>query len=178
MSSDESDCDNVLPDLDRIKLWTKKDMTDWLAKRGLSKTARRKDILARRIYRHMSGEGSSSSSEEDEISEESKTSSRATKPEEKDWIDLTQPDAIPNIRDEDITNYYLHGKNPVTGGHKNLNRYLDKSRRFSEEPKYIDTIKISNTTSSDHTFFKTNVRPFMKKGLYVNRTSRNSTPPT
>ena len=63
-----------------------------------------------------------------------------------------------------MTNYYIHGKNPVTGGRKNLKRYLDKARKYAKEDKYISALSIY--TEQDYVMVKSLVRPSMKKGLY------------
>jgi hypothetical protein len=77
---------------------------------------------------------------------------------------VTQPAQIPNIREEDVVNYFLHTKNPVTGALKNLRRYLDKARKYAKEPKYILTISVCE--EGDYVMFESNVRPSMRQGLY------------
>lgn len=80
------------------------------------------------------------------------------------WDNLSQPGQIPNLREEDIVNYYIHGKNPVTGGLKNCKRYLEKARRFGKESKYIGCLGVCE--EGDFVMIKSEVKPSMRKGLY------------
>ena len=80
------------------------------------------------------------------------------------WDNLSQPSQIPNLREEDIINFYVHGKNPVTGGLKNCRRYLEKARKFGKESKYIGSLGVCE--QDDYIMIKSEVKPSMKKGLY------------
>ena len=77
---------------------------------------------------------------------------------------MTQPSQIPNLREEDIINYYIHGKNPVTGGLKNCKRYLEKARKYGKESKYIGSLGVCEDDS--FVMIKSEVKPSMRKGLY------------
>lgn len=82
------------------------------------------------------------------------------------WEKVTQPSQVPAIREEDISNYYIYGKNPVTGGRKKCRRHLDRAKKFGMEPKYISEIGVHEDVGGLHVIIKAKVRPSMKRGLY------------
>lgn len=149
-SGDDDSGAEECPGLDDIKRWPKSQMETWLSKRGLPKSGKTKEVLAMQILRCMQG-GVSSSDSEDDVSTVSDSESLPTPTfEPGKWEDLTQPDQIPNICEEDVMNYYLHGKPPVTGGHKNLRQYLDKARRYSVEERYIRNLGFQESVRTLH----------------------------
>ena len=142
-SAEDSEPDEQLPEIHDIMLWSKNDMSDWLSKRGLPKSGRRKEVLAQRIYRHMTGEGSSSESESDG-EDQAAGQDTLVRPKEDEWVDLSQHQQIPNIREEDITNYYLHGKKP-------RNRWPQELATLLEEVSQVQFgIKVSGDHSDIH----------------------------
>ena len=72
-----------------------------------------------------------------------------------------------------MTNYYIHGKNPVTGGLKNCRRYLEKAKKFGKEQKYISGL--GTCSDGDFVMFKSFVRPSIKNSR-VNRMSPSTVP--
>ena len=82
------------------------------------------------------------------------------------WEKVSQPNQIPSIREEDIKNYYLFGKNPLTGGKKNCQRHFNRAIKFGQEQKYIGEISVYFPSESVYVVFKAKVRPSMRKGLY------------
>ena len=81
------------------------------------------------------------------------------------WVPLTQPDQLPNIREEDVTNYFLHDKNPVTGGEKHCSMYLEKAKKYAVAPiEYIGQMGIYS--DEENVYVRCNVRPSMKQGHY------------
>jgi hypothetical protein len=165
-SGEESDTEvKTIPSIQEILQWKKQEMEDWLSRRRLPKSGRNKEVLASRIHRHIIG-GDSSESDDDTHAGGDNFALPMVYPDiSSHWENLTQPDQIPNVRQEDVTNYYIHGKNPVTGGLKNLNRYLEKAHKYSREPNYIGQIEV--TTADSVSSFKAQVRPSMRKGLYL-----------
>ena len=83
------------------------------------------------------------------------------------WETVSQPEQIPNIREEDIQNFFLFTRNPLTGGKKNCKRHLDRAVKFGQEQKYIGDIGIHLPGDCAFVIVKANVRPSMKKGQYI-----------
>lgn len=65
MSSAEESDGEVLPGFAEVVRWTKAEMVLWLQRHHLPKSGRNKEVLARRIVRHMVGEESSDEEDED-----------------------------------------------------------------------------------------------------------------
>ena len=60
---ESSDDEFIIPTLDEIMSWKKKQMEQWLMDRQLPRSSKRKEVLAQRILRHIVGD-----EEEDDVS--------------------------------------------------------------------------------------------------------------
>lgn len=71
MSSAEESDGEELPSIDALMKETKSYLSGWLAERGLPKSGRTKDILAKRVLRYMQGGSSSEDSSSSDVNESS-----------------------------------------------------------------------------------------------------------
>lgn len=66
------------------------------------------------------------------------------------------------LRGADIQNYFLYGRNPVSGGRKGCRHILKKGRKFAWEAEFFGPIWAS-TEDSDYVCFKAHIRASMKQ---------------
>ena len=72
----------------------------------------------------------------------------------------------PPVREEDIVDYFLYAKNPVTGKLKTCKRQLKKSRKFSHQ-NYIYDTSISAISDSPYCYLKAKCEPSMRGTVLV-----------
>lgn len=158
MSSSEEEPEPTLPSVTELELWLKRDLQDWLHKRGLPKTGDKKK-LAERIYRAITaGESDVSDDDEDDNDEEEMT---ALDPAA--WVTLTENN-VPNITEEDVNNYFLYRRNNL-GVQRSCHRQLIKAKRFSNE-RYIGEIEL-NHSGNIFSHVRAKCRPSMRTTVFV-----------
>lgn len=75
-------------------------------------------------------------------------------------------DNCPNIRDENIINYFIYNKNPVSGKSNRCHRQLKKSKKCCSE-KVLSDIYVTQVNDSPYCFVKAKCRPSMKQHVLV-----------
>ena len=129
LSESDDDQHTVLTQ-DVLTKWTKKQLQDWLTKHKKRKSGN-KPILIARILRCVNF-GSDDSGSEDSSGSDSDAADIPTFDSISDW-DILSTERCPPVREEDIVDYFLYAKNPVTGKPKKCKRQLKKSRKFSQD---------------------------------------------
>ena len=143
------------------------ELKEELKQRGLPYSARNKEILAKRLYRHLHALQSS-----DESS--TRCSSGDLEPEEvqiphestlKNWT-IAETNNVPNIEEKDIHTFYSYHKHPVTGSRLNFSNMLTKAKKLCNE-HHIRDIKFHNISdASDFCYFKSTCKASMKDATY------------
>ena len=117
-----------------------------------------KKTLANRIYRSMNFEESESDASESENCQIPSLDSIETNCI---WAVLSC-DNCPNIRDEDIINYFIYNKIPVSGKPKRCHRQIKKSKKFCSD-NFLSDIYVTQVNDSPYCFVKAKSRPSMKQ---------------
>ena len=117
LSESDSEPVEVLTE-DLLNRWSKKELQEWLIKHRKRKSGN-KPVLIARILR-CSNFGSENSVSEDSSESEVPPYQTVT-----DWQELTT-ETCPPVRENDIINYFIYAKNPVTGKPKKCKRQLKK----------------------------------------------------
>ena len=163
LSESDGEQQDVLTE-DVLTRWTKKQLQDWLSGHQKRKSGN-KPVLIARILRcvHFGSDDSGS-----EVSSDSDTDDIdvPTYDSITDW-DLLTTEKCPPVREEDITDYFLYAKNPVTGKPKKCKRQLKKSRKFCKE-NYIYETAISDIPDSPYCYVKAKCEPSMRDFVIVN----------
>ena len=73
----------------------------------------------------------------------------------------------PPVREEDIVDFFLYAKNPVTGKPKKCKRQLKKSRKFSHQ-NYVYDKSISAISDSPYCYLKAECEPSMRDTVLAN----------
>jgi hypothetical protein len=150
------------PSYDTLMLWKKADLAGWLADRGLKKSGN-KEILVNRILRVMNfGEtdistSSGSSNEDDENVPNPSTIKTG-------WEELTTTNS-PDVKEEDILNYFIYSKDPVSGKAKKCKRQLKKARRLCNE-NFLGNMKV-NHVNDTYSCILAECRPSMRHVVKV-----------
>ena len=160
--SDGDQCDVLTQDV--LTSWTKKQLQDWLSQHKQRKSGN-KPVLIARILRCVNFGSDDSGSE---VSSDSDSENTDVPPYDTvtDWGELTT-EKCPPVREEDITDYFLYAKNPVTGKPKKCKRQLKKSRKFSNQNFIYDTA-ISDIQDSPYCYVRAKCEPSMKDTVLVN----------
>ena len=95
--------------MDELMTWLMKALKAWCSSQGLAVSAKRKEILAKRVYRAMHYGNSSSSNDESGDDVARQVPLPRLRPST--WKTAIT-DEIPPIRDSDITNYFIYHTNP------------------------------------------------------------------
>ena len=161
-SCSEASDGECLPTLEDLQQWKKKRLIDALSRRG-KKISGNKPQLIIRFFKALNEEDSSSN---DEDSDDTDCDTDVLFPGIHDpfWCEVLT-DSIPPIKQDDIDNYFVYRKNPITGQQKNCKRQLKKAKKFAQERDYIGTIYM-NDHDKDFCHFKTTCKPSMKDGDY------------
>jgi hypothetical protein len=69
-------------------------------------------------------------------------------------------DNCPNIRDQDIINYFIYHKNPVSGKPKRCHRQIKISKKLCSD-KFLSDIYATQVNDSPYCFVKEKCRPSM-----------------
>ena len=163
LSESDDDQHTVLTQ-DVLTKWTKKQLQDWLTKHKKRKSGN-KPILIARILRCVNF-GSDDSGSEDSSGSDSDAADIPTFDSITDW-DILSTERCPPVREEDIVDYFLYAKNPVTGKPKKCKRQLKKSRKFSHQ-NYIYDTSISAISDSPYCYMKAKCEPSMRDTVLVN----------
>lgn len=149
-------CDIALtPEI--LKTWKKSDLQKWLTDRGLKKSGN-KDILVNRIVRVINfGETDiSATSDSSDGNDEYVPNPSALKD---GWKELTTENC-PDVKEEDILNYFIYSKDPVSGKSKKCKRQLKKAKRLCDE-HFLGSMKV-NHVSDTYSVIAAECRPSMR----------------
>ncbi|XP_033762292.1 uncharacterized protein LOC117343858 [Pecten maximus] len=150
---------------EELTTWSKKNLQHWLSKRGLKKSGN-KSTLVNRIIRTINFGESDISSDTDSSDEENNFTNLPNIKELEKWDELTTSNSPP-VRVEDVHNYFLFEKNPVTGRTKHCNRQLQKSKKFSNE-NYIGDIQYNSVDSTSlYCVVRAKCKPSMRQKVAV-----------
>jgi hypothetical protein len=132
-----------------LRTWLVKDLKEWCKERKLNISGK-KEILAQRVYRAMTFRESDSENDGSSDNEDGMTDIDLSRPST--WVAMTTDD-IPPVRIEDVRNYFIFHKNPISGKLLNFNRQLKKAKKFAKE-RYISNIETGQSTSQKLTFIR------------------------
>ena len=164
MGESDDDSGEQALSLEELLTWGNKDLKEWCIKRGLARSGN-KPLLAKRVYRSMHYDDSTSgSSDEDETVH--KSSSTTTEPST--WTPVTT-DNIPPIRSTDVTNYFVYHKNPLAGGAKlTFQRQQRKAKKFVAD-EYVRDMTVGQGTPATIYHVRAQCQPSMKAAPYKTR---------
>jgi hypothetical protein len=142
--------------MEELMTWLIKDLKAWCSHHHLHVSGK-KNVLAKRVYRAMHS-ANRSSEEDEEYDVPAQTMIRPTT-----WKTVTT-DNIPPIRDNDVKNYFVYHKNPVSGARLTFERQLRKARKFTSE-RYVTNVDIGQGTD-DMSFIRAKCQASMKDAQY------------
>ena len=145
--------------LEELDGWSKKQMQNCLFEHGLKKSGS-KNILANRIIRAINfGESDLSGSSSD---------GENSSPELPHVNELSNWNLLSTTNcPEDVDNYFLYEKNPLTGKTKQCNRQLKKSNKFCNE-NYVAEIEYNIVDdSSPYCVLRAKCKPSMRQKVAV-----------
>jgi hypothetical protein len=165
-SSEENEGGEPLVDIAELQKMTGKELKEELKKKGLPHSAKNKEILVKRLFRHISALDTSSDS--------SFASDSDGEPEEipipaahtlKDWI-TAETQHVPNLQGKDVLNYYSFHKHPQTGSSLNFANMLKKAKKLANE-NYVKTL-VFHSIKEDIGFcyFKAKCKASMRDCVY------------
>ena len=105
-----------------------KDVKVWWSSHRLAVSAKRKEILAKRVYRAMHYGNSCSSN--GESGDDAALPVPLPRLRPSTWKTATTEEITSPIRDSNVKNYFIYHKNPILGYGLTLGRHLKKARKF------------------------------------------------
>lgn len=152
---------------DTLSGWKKKDLEKWLADHNKKKSGK-KQVLIHRIIRSLQFDNSDSESDEDSSSDDTNDGTDAIPEFEtvKVGWETISTSSCPPTRQEDVDNYFIYNKNPVTGKTQGCHRQLKKARKFFQE-KYVFDIQYNGLEESEYCYIKAKCKPSMKNLVVV-----------
>ena len=155
--------DNPILDEETLQSWKKKDLVKWLEKRKKKKSGNKR-VLIHRIIRSLTFDCSDDSDDTSGTSESEEELDNLPQFEalNDDWQDISTG-LCPPLREDDVENYYIYNKNPLTGKSKKCHRQLKKARKFANENFVFDIAMNSIDPSSPYCYVKGKCKPSMKE---------------
>lgn len=138
-------------------IWKKSDLQKWLTDRGLKKSGN-KDILVNRIIRVIDfGETNISATSDSSDGDEEYMPNPSTLKD--GWKELTTENC-PDVKEDDILNYFINSKDQVAGKSKKCTRQLKKARRLCDE-HFLGSMKV-NHANDTYSVIAAECRPSMR----------------
>ncbi|XP_052809849.1 uncharacterized protein LOC128238216 [Mya arenaria] len=149
-------------DEETLATWTKKELVIWLVNHRQKKSGN-KQILIKRILRTVQFDDTDSDCETDtdNVSDEIPDISSV----KSEWQPLAT-DNCPPTRSEDVENYFIYNKNPVSGKTQACHRQLKKARKFAKEG-YVYDMDYNGLDNSNYCLIKAKCKPSMKELVTV-----------
>ena len=165
MSSSESEGEPLVT-IAELRALKKKDLQEKLRRYNLPHSAPNKEILAKRLFRHLLQVDSSE--ESDVCDEEDDEPGQVLIPEAntlQEWV-VAETEHVPNLQAKDVDTFYAFHKHPVTGVTLNFNNMQKKARRLSNEHYIREVRHHPITANSSYCYFKSKCRASMKNTIY------------
>jgi hypothetical protein len=158
--SEDADSDNEsLTTLPELRSWTKNRLQDELRKRR-KKISGKKSVLVNRLFKAYSGDTTSDDTDSDSDHDIDVPTSSDTQ-----WREVDVK-SIPPVKKDDIDNYFLFRKNPITGRKKKCKRQLKKAKKFAQERNYLHSVLIHDS-HPEFTHFRSSCQASMKDQKYA-----------
>ena len=148
-------------DEETLSRWTKAQLVEWLVSKRQKKSGN-KPVLINRILRYNNFEDSESDWESDTEEVEKPDIGKVNS----GWRTLT-PELCPPLRKEDVDNYFIYHKNPVSGKLQACRRQLKKAEKFADEGFLHDIQYNSLEEDSTYCIIKGKCKPSMKDEVQV-----------
>lgn len=153
--------ENDVLDEEGLSAWTKKKLVAWLVDHKKKKSGNKK-VLVDRILRSVRFDDSDSDWGSDTDEEYTVPSISSL---DNNWEPLLT-NLCPPLRSEDVDNYFLFNKNPVTGKTQGCHRQLKKAKKFCKE-KYIYGLEHNEIGDSPYCYIRGKCKPSMKEVVNV-----------
>ncbi|XP_014666936.1 PREDICTED: uncharacterized protein LOC106808645 [Priapulus caudatus] len=149
--------------LEELLTWSNMDLKEWCIKHGIARSGN-KHQMAKRVYRGMHYDDSTSGSSDEDDAVDSPT---VTEPSS--WTPVTT-DNIPPIRSSDVTNYFVYHKNPLAGAKLTSKRQQRKAKKFVAD-EYVRDLTVGHGTPANISHVRAQCQPSMKAAPYRTRVS-------
>jgi hypothetical protein len=161
MSSSEDSDGEPLVRFEEILSWKGKELRAYLEKHQL-KVSGLKEVLAKRVYRHMTAEDSSSEADTDCEPEEVAIPSAHNLAQ---W-QIVETTNIPPIQEKDVQNFYAFFKHVLSGATLNFSNHMRKARRMCNENYLKDIAYHPIADAAEFCYFKAICRASMRDAQY------------
>ena len=161
MSSSEDSGAEPVVKFEDILAWKGKPLRAYLEKNQL-KVSGVKEVLAKRVYRHMTSKDSASDPETDSEPEEVAipSSNNLT-----DWKEA-ETEHIPPIQDKDVHNFYAFFKHGLSGATLNFSNHMTKAKKMCNENYVRDIYYHPVDDSGDFCYFRAKCKASMRNAVY------------
>ena len=167
MSSSESEGGGYFITVTQLKQRSKKSLQNDLKKYNLPHSGKNKEVLAKRLYRHLIQMDSSDSSDNTSDSEDDEPQEVSIPSPDclEDWLEA-ETEHVPSLEDKDVNAFYAFHRHPQTGALLNFKNMRQKAKKLANE-KYVRKVEYhAISENSSYCYFRCTCQASMKSKSY------------